>query len=46
MMQALECARPYSMIGYVGVPHAVELDGQQFVTKSQTAQPLASDRTA
>jgi hypothetical protein len=29
MMQALECARPDSMIGYVGVPHTVELDGQQ-----------------
>lgn len=29
MMQALECARPGSMIGYVGVPHGVEFDGQQ-----------------
>ena len=29
MTQALECARPGSMIGYVGVPHGVEFDGQQ-----------------
>ena len=29
MAQALECARPGSMIGYVGVPHGVEFDGQQ-----------------
>jgi threonine dehydrogenase-like Zn-dependent dehydrogenase len=29
MMQALQCARPGAMIGYVGVPHGVELDGQQ-----------------
>ena len=29
MMQALQCARPGSMIGYVGVPHGVEFDGQQ-----------------
>jgi threonine dehydrogenase-like Zn-dependent dehydrogenase len=29
MMQALRCARPGAMIGYVGVPHGVELDGQQ-----------------
>jgi threonine dehydrogenase-like Zn-dependent dehydrogenase len=28
MMQAIECARPGAMIGYVGVPHGVELDGQ------------------
>jgi len=28
MMQALECARPGAMVGYVGVPHGVELDGQ------------------
>lgn len=27
--QAIQCARPGSMIGYVGVPHGVELDGQQ-----------------
>ena len=29
MKQALDCARPGSMIGYVGVPHGVEFDGQQ-----------------
>jgi threonine dehydrogenase-like Zn-dependent dehydrogenase len=29
MNQAIECARPGSMIGYVGVPHGVEFDGQQ-----------------
>jgi len=29
MAQALRCARPGSMVGYVGVPHGVELDGQQ-----------------
>jgi len=29
MGQALQCARPGSMIGYVGVPHGVEFDGQQ-----------------
>jgi threonine dehydrogenase-like Zn-dependent dehydrogenase len=29
MMQALQCARPGAMIGCVGVPHGVELDGAQ-----------------
>ncbi|MGV3490216.1 MAG: zinc-dependent alcohol dehydrogenase family protein [Devosia sp.] len=29
MTTALECARPGSMIGYVGVPHGVEFDGQK-----------------
>jgi threonine dehydrogenase-like Zn-dependent dehydrogenase len=29
MVQALQCARPGAMIGYVGVPHGVELDGSQ-----------------
>lgn len=28
MMQAIRCTRPGAMIGYVGVPHGVELDGQ------------------
>ncbi len=28
MQQAIRSARPGSMIGYVGVPHGVELDGQ------------------
>src|SRR5579863_6854464 len=28
MTQAIQCARPGSMVGYVGVPHGVELDGQ------------------
>lgn len=29
MQQALAIARPGSMIGYVGVPHGVQLDGQK-----------------
>jgi threonine dehydrogenase-like Zn-dependent dehydrogenase len=29
MQQAIHVARPGSMIGYVGVPHGVEFDGQQ-----------------
>jgi threonine dehydrogenase-like Zn-dependent dehydrogenase len=29
MTQAIECARPGAMIGYVGVPHGVEFDGRQ-----------------
>jgi threonine dehydrogenase-like Zn-dependent dehydrogenase len=29
MMQAMQCARPGAMIGYVGVPHGVELDAAQ-----------------
>ena len=29
MKTALECARPGSTIGYVGVPHGVEFDGEQ-----------------
>jgi len=29
MKQAIECARPGAMVGYVGVPHGVELDGEQ-----------------
>lgn len=29
MAQALACARPGSMIGYVGVPHGVSFDGQR-----------------
>jgi threonine dehydrogenase-like Zn-dependent dehydrogenase len=29
MMQAIQSARPGAMIGYVGVPHGVELDGQE-----------------
>ena len=28
MAQAIQSARPGAMIGYVGVPHGVELDGQ------------------
>jgi hypothetical protein len=28
MAQAIQCARPGAMIGYVGVPHGVALDGQ------------------
>jgi threonine dehydrogenase-like Zn-dependent dehydrogenase len=29
MMQAMQCTRPGAMIGYVGVPHGVELDAAQ-----------------
>jgi threonine dehydrogenase-like Zn-dependent dehydrogenase len=29
MTQALHCARPGAMIGFVGVPHGVEFDGEQ-----------------
>ena len=29
MAQAIQCARPGSMIGFVGVPHGVELNGQE-----------------
>ena len=28
MQTAINCARPGSMIGYVGVPHGVQFDGQ------------------
>lgn len=28
MKQAIQCARPGAMIGYVGVPHGVQLEGQ------------------
>ncbi len=35
MLQALHCTRPGGMIGYVGVPHGVELDGQALFS-SQT----------
>jgi threonine dehydrogenase-like Zn-dependent dehydrogenase len=29
MMQAIRCARPGGSVAYVGVPHGVQLDGQQ-----------------
>jgi threonine dehydrogenase-like Zn-dependent dehydrogenase len=29
MMQAIHCTRPGGAVGYVGVPHGVELDGQE-----------------
>lgn len=29
MTQAIQCARPGAMIGYVGVPHGVQFDGQK-----------------
>jgi threonine dehydrogenase-like Zn-dependent dehydrogenase len=29
MMQALQCVRPGAMVGYVGVPHGVELNAQE-----------------
>lgn len=31
MTQALDCARPGGSIGYVGVPHCVQLDGQKML---------------
>jgi threonine dehydrogenase-like Zn-dependent dehydrogenase len=33
MMQAIQSTRPGGSIGYVGVPHGVELDGQQLFFK-------------
>jgi len=33
MMQAIQCTRPGGSIGYVGVPHGVQLDGQQLFFK-------------
>jgi len=29
MMQAIQCTRPGGAVGYVGVPHGVELDGEK-----------------
>ena len=29
MMQAIRCTRPGGSVGYVGVPHGVEIDGEQ-----------------
>lgn len=41
MSQALDCARPGGSIGYVGVPHGVEFDGQRlfFAQKSMLGGP-------
>jgi threonine dehydrogenase-like Zn-dependent dehydrogenase len=41
MMQALNCARPGGAIGFVGVPHGVQLDGQGlfFAQKSLLGGP-------
>lgn len=41
MTQALECARPGGMIGYVGVPHGVEFDGEKlfFAQKGMLGGP-------
>jgi threonine dehydrogenase-like Zn-dependent dehydrogenase len=41
MMQAINCARPGGAIGYVGVPHGVQLDGQRlfFAQKSLFGGP-------
>lgn len=41
MMRALDCARPGSMIGYAGVPHGVEFNGQQlfFAQKGMLGDP-------
>jgi threonine dehydrogenase-like Zn-dependent dehydrogenase len=41
MMQALNAARPGGSIGFVGVPHGVELDGQQlfFMQKNLLGGP-------
>jgi threonine dehydrogenase-like Zn-dependent dehydrogenase len=33
MMQAIQCTRPGGSIGYVGVPHGVQLDGQPLFFK-------------
>ncbi|WP_105384968.1 zinc-dependent alcohol dehydrogenase family protein [Neorhizobium alkalisoli] len=41
MMQAMNCARPGGHIGFVGVPHGVQLDGQNlfFAQKSLMGGP-------
>jgi threonine dehydrogenase-like Zn-dependent dehydrogenase len=41
MTQAMDCARPGGSIGYVGVPHGVEFDGQQlfFAQKNMLGGP-------
>jgi threonine dehydrogenase-like Zn-dependent dehydrogenase len=41
MNQAMNCTRPGGSIGYVGVPHGVEFDGQQlfFAQKSMLGGP-------
>lgn len=41
MFQALNCARPGGSIGYVGVPHGVEFDGEQlfFAQKNMLGGP-------
>lgn len=41
MFQAIDCARPGGSIGYVGVPHGVEFDGEQlfFAQKSLLGGP-------
>lgn len=41
MFQALGCARPGGSIGYVGVPHGVEFDGEQlfFAQKNMLGGP-------
>jgi threonine dehydrogenase-like Zn-dependent dehydrogenase len=41
MMQAIHSTRPGRSVGYVGVPHGVELDGQELVspTSTSTAAP-------
>jgi len=41
MMQAIDCARPGGSIGFVGVPHGVQLDGQGmfFAQKSLLGGP-------
>ena len=46
MMQALNSTRPGGSIGYVGVPHGVEFDGQQlfFAQKSLLGGPAPMRR--
>jgi threonine dehydrogenase-like Zn-dependent dehydrogenase len=41
MFQAMDCARPGGSIGYVGVPHGVEFDGEQlfFAQKNMLGGP-------
>ena len=36
MMQAINCARPGGAIGFVGVPHGVELDGQMLFLQQKS----------
>ena len=44
MTQALNCARPGGSIGFVGVPHGVQLDGQNPVLRPEESARRAGPR--